>query len=352
VLDIKISVIVPVYNVEEYLSECLDSIQKQTYKNIEVILVNDGSNDNSGKICDTYSEKYENFKVIHKINEGVSIARNTGLAKATGDYCIFIDSDDYIDSSMIELLVNKAISDNADIVLCGICLVNTNFHKSKRKFRHQNYFEKCSENLSEKEFINTLIKNPLQPYFGAPYNKLIRRKLLVDNSVLYEKYENFAEDTCFNYKIFNIADRICAVENILYYHRVNAGNSLSRLKHSYEYMKTRSIVIHNLYNNLTTKYDGLIENKNVISQMLFEYCVDSIVNENTVNVSTKIKNLKSIMNSMDESEIKEISGNLFAKKVFRFKIATIYYLLFRCYSIVKYNFKKIIFKLNGILKII
>ncbi|MFC3884671.1 glycosyltransferase family 2 protein [Bacillus songklensis] len=350
--DTKISVIVPVYNVEEYLCECLNSIQKQTYKNIEVLMINDGSSDNSGKICDDYAAKYENFKVIHKVNEGVSIARNTGLTKATGEYCIFIDSDDYLDKSMIEILVNKAITDNADIVMCGICLVNTNFHKAKRKFRYQNYLEKNSENLTDKEFINTLIKYPLEPYFGAPYNKLIRRKLLVDNSIFYEDHDNFAEDTCLNYKVFNIADKIATVEKVLYYHRVNAGNSLSRLKHSYQYMKTRCNVINNLYAELMLKYDGLVTNKNVLSELLFRYCVDSIISEKNVSVHTKVKNLKNIMDSVEDEKLKDISGSLFAKNIFRFKIASIYFSIYRCNTIIKYNLKKSIFKINKFCKLI
>ena len=90
-----ISVVVPVYNVEKYLERCVDSIIKQTYKNLDIILVDDGSQDNSGKICDKYKEKYNNIQVIHQKNQGLSIARNNGLAIAEGNYITFIDSDDW-----------------------------------------------------------------------------------------------------------------------------------------------------------------------------------------------------------------------------------------------------------------
>ena len=105
----KISVIIPVYNVEQYLEKCLDSILNQTYKNIEIILVNDGSIDKSGLICDEYSRKYNNIKVFHKENGGVSSARNLGIDNATGQYLAFIDPDDYIDVNMYEILVEKIL---------------------------------------------------------------------------------------------------------------------------------------------------------------------------------------------------------------------------------------------------
>ena len=92
-----ISIIVPVYNVEKYLNECIDSIIAQTYSNIEIILVNDGSTDASGKICDEYAEKDGRIKVIHQVNAGLSAARNAGMAVATGEYLYFVDSDDYVD---------------------------------------------------------------------------------------------------------------------------------------------------------------------------------------------------------------------------------------------------------------
>lgn len=115
----KISVIIPVYNVEKYLYRCLNSIINQSYKDLEIILVNDGSTDSSGQICDDFSKKDNRIKVIHKENEGVSIARNTGISIATGDYLAFVDSDDFIDEKMFERLLNNAIKNDADISMCN-----------------------------------------------------------------------------------------------------------------------------------------------------------------------------------------------------------------------------------------
>lgn len=114
-----ISVIVPVYNVEKYLAKCIDSILKQTYSNLEIILVDDGSTDNSNKICKEYEKLDKRIRVIHKKNGGLSDARNYGLTFATGDYISFIDSDDYIEKNMYELLLNALKNNNGDMAVCG-----------------------------------------------------------------------------------------------------------------------------------------------------------------------------------------------------------------------------------------
>lgn len=114
-----ISVIIPVYNVEKYLEKCLDSVINQTYKNIEIILVDDGSTDNSGVICDEYKEKYKGITVIHKKNEGVAKARNTGKEYVRGEYFCFIDSDDFITENYIQVLFDLAEKYGADIACCG-----------------------------------------------------------------------------------------------------------------------------------------------------------------------------------------------------------------------------------------
>lgn len=116
----EISIIVPVYNVEKYLNKCVDSILNQTFKEFELILVDDGSPDNSGAICDQYAEKDSRVRVIHKENGGLSSARNAGIEVAEGKYIGFIDSDDYIAEDMYELLYNNIIKENADLSVCGI----------------------------------------------------------------------------------------------------------------------------------------------------------------------------------------------------------------------------------------
>ena len=121
-----ISIIVPIYNVEDYLKRCIDSILGQTYKNLEVILVDDGSPDKCGKICEEYKLIDSRIKVIHKKNGGLSSARNNGLDIATGDFIGFVDSDDYIERNMYESLIEALNNNNADIATCGIIREDTN----------------------------------------------------------------------------------------------------------------------------------------------------------------------------------------------------------------------------------
>ena len=122
----KISVIVPVYNVEQYLERCVESIVNQTYKNLEIILVNDGSTDNSGELCDELAKKDNRIKVVHKENGGLSDARNNGERESTGEYIIFIDSDDYIHHEMLNTLYNQIVEKNADVSICGVMNVYSN----------------------------------------------------------------------------------------------------------------------------------------------------------------------------------------------------------------------------------
>ena len=114
----KISVVVPIYKVESYLKECMDSILAQSYKNLEIIFVDDGSPDNCPQLCDQYAAYDNRVKVIHKVNGGLSDARNAGIGCATGDYITFVDSDDFIKKNMIEYLFNKLHEYDADIAFC------------------------------------------------------------------------------------------------------------------------------------------------------------------------------------------------------------------------------------------
>ena len=125
----QVSVIIPIYNSEKYLHECLDSVINQTYKDIEIILVDDGSTDKSSSICDEYAKKDERIKVFHTSNNGPSHARNIGIDNATGEYIVFQDSDDYIELNMIEDTVKEALKSDSDLVISG----HKTFFEEERK---------------------------------------------------------------------------------------------------------------------------------------------------------------------------------------------------------------------------
>lgn len=164
-----ISIVIPVYNVKKYIKKCIESVVNQTYPNLEIILVDDGSNDGSEKICDEYSAKYHNISVIHKKNGGLSSARNAGIDVAKGKYIGFVDSDDFIDERMYEILYKNMIKENADISLCNIY-----------KFKNENEIHKTTQEEKIKTFEGIDIQKNLQNnYFVmvVAWNKLYKKDL-------------------------------------------------------------------------------------------------------------------------------------------------------------------------------
>lgn len=205
-----ISVIVPVYNVEKYIRKCLDSLVNQTYPDLEIILIDDGSTDSSGKICDEYAEKDDRIQVIHQENKGQSIARNIGLQNASGDFIGFVDSDDSIDLRMFEKLF-LAIQD-VDIAMCGHNIVYDGKVESygNREVKTLNYSELWREIFGS---LN-----------NAVWNKLFRRDLL--NGICFDSHFVHGEDLIFNilYLRFAKSGRIVDEPLYNYYKR---GNSIT-----------------------------------------------------------------------------------------------------------------------------
>ncbi|GAL67061.1 beta-1,3-glucosyltransferase [Jejuia pallidilutea] len=153
IMNFKVSVVVPVYNVEKYLHRCVDSLLKQSYKNLEIILINDGSLDSSGEICDELAKKDHRIKVVHQKNGGLSAARNTGLNHVTGDYISFIDSDDWIEQSMYEEMLYYAYNHNLDIIECDIQSTMDPEKKAKEKFIIENK-EQNALRIIENQFFS------------------------------------------------------------------------------------------------------------------------------------------------------------------------------------------------------
>lgn len=153
-----ISVIVPIYNVEKYLNKCIDSLLIQTYKALEIILVDDGSPDNCGKICDEYAEKDNRIKVIHKENGGLSDARNAGIEISTGEYIFFVDSDDYIEENMIDCMYQKITEDCSDMVVCDMKYV----YEDSGLLREQSHYSESSMVLSAYDFFKAIFFNHIE----------------------------------------------------------------------------------------------------------------------------------------------------------------------------------------------
>ena len=219
----KISVIIPVYNVEKYLKQCLESILEQTYKNLEIILIDDGTKDSSGVICDDYAKKDNRIKVIHQKNMGLSGARNTGLKNSTGNLITFVDSDDFIDNKMFETMLLSIKENDADIVECGtiFCDENGNYIKDNTLNEvkiYKNEYQ-IKELLMNKDITTT------------SWGKLYKKKLFINFEFPMGKYH---EDAFTTYKLLHLSKKTIILNRGFYHYRqVNGSimNSNFSLKH-------------------------------------------------------------------------------------------------------------------------
>ena len=200
-MNSKISVIVPIYNTEKYLPNCLDSITSQTHDNLEIILVDDGSTDNSGKIADTYAKKDKRIKVIHQKNAGQTAARNRGIKESTGDYLSFVDSDDQIEPVFYSTLL-KLYKDNTSIAVCGHQYRRLKDNSSRNLY--QSPLKPRGKNETKKAYIIKLLVKDGRMY--SCNNKLFKKEYIKNNNILFDTSINFAEDTKFVLDYLNHAE--------------------------------------------------------------------------------------------------------------------------------------------------
>lgn len=181
----KVSVIVPVYNTKLYLKKCIYSILSSTYKNLQVILIDDGSTDGSSEICDYFSIKDKRIEVFHQCNKGVSVARNLGIEKAKGEYITFVDSDDYIDSKLIEYLYNSAVQYKADYVVCGFSTVDKEYKEIKNYSIEK---EGCIDGMQalEMHYIEQCSSVNYVPLYAKLYKKSIWDGIKFRPNLYYE----------------------------------------------------------------------------------------------------------------------------------------------------------------------
>lgn len=222
---VTVTVIIPVYNAEKYLAECIDSVIGQTYKKLQIILVDDGSNDSCGQICDQYQKQDSRIKVIHQKNSGVSSARNTGLHHASGDYVTLIDCDDIINERMIEILVEEATKNDLDIVATPLSRSRSVLEKSEiDSVRLYNF-----EIITDEEFSDLLRQELLSGILG----KLYKCELLEDKR--FRLGQQWGEDLCFNLKLLEMKPIIgCSVDALYYYRATQGSLSVGFKKNKYD----------------------------------------------------------------------------------------------------------------------
>lgn len=232
-----ISVIIPVYNVEEYLRECVDSVLSQTYENYEIILVDDGSTDNSGKICDEYAEKNDKITVIHKENSGPSKTRNIGLKAAKGEYIYFLDSDDYLKNNAFEKLVSVAKTEDADVVFFdGLSFADPEgaFDVKQGYLRNNNYKTDIGYSV-----LTELNKN--KDFHCSIPLLFIQREFLNESGLLINEEIYCSEDMLFTYQLFCVASRVAQCFESLYFRRYRESSIVTSKKTSRHFLSCKSV---------------------------------------------------------------------------------------------------------------
>lgn len=263
----KISIIIPVYNVENYLKSCIDSVIRQSYKNIEIILINDGSTDNSKEICEQYEKNYTFIKLINKKNGGLSDARNVGILNSTGEYLVFLDSDDYWDDDQFLFEITLIIKKNLAIDYI--------FFRYKYFYQNQNKFIENSFYINEKikfwesgieclEFIFN--KTPKFQWFA--WMGVVRREFLIENNLFFIKGRKY-EDMLWTPHVFLKAKSIGFYNSVVYVYRLERKGQITNIVSSkslednifiatswYEYLKN-SLINDNLKNKMHINFNAL-----------------------------------------------------------------------------------------------
>lgn len=231
--DIKVSIIVPIYNVEKYLCRCMDSLLNQTLKDIEIIMVDDGSPDNCPQMCDEYAKKDSRVKVVHKKNGGLGYARNSGLDVATGEYVAFVDSDDYVDLGMYEKLYKAAEENNNEAVFCGF----------KKEFSPNRFIE-CKECNSYTEYTSEGMKLLVLDFIAAPphckseyihdmsvWHSIYKRSIIEENNIRFISERDYAsEDIPFQIDFLKCCKKVGFIPDVFYVYCYNGGSLTKSFK--------------------------------------------------------------------------------------------------------------------------
>lgn len=327
-----ISIIVPVYNVEKYIRECLDSLINQTYKNIEIIIVDDGSTDKSGEICDEYEKKNKNIRVIHKKNEGLGFARNTGLENVNGKFVTFVDSDDYVDNNFVEELYQNIITKNVDICKSGFRRVNDSHNiLSIRNYDNYVYNEKENRDLflprmigslpDKKDSIEMCVSGAL---YKMSYIKKYKIKFPSERVII-------SEDLFFNIDYVQRINKACTIDYIGYNYRYNPS-SLTK-----KYRQDRFEASKHFYLELKKKLESIGYEEETflrLSRLFFVYIRMALEQENyKVSNKSYFTNLKNIYKICNDKLVIDIINNYPIKSLGIKQKIFIYFIKHKCVNI-------------------
>ena len=278
--DIKVSVIVPVYNAEKYIKRCLDSILAQSFRDFEVLLIDDGSTDNSGKICDEYALNDNRIRVIHNENCGVAASRNVGIKEAQGDYIAFVDSDDYIESDMLEIMVARAEKYNSDIVMCNY-FTDEGGKITKAQMSYKEVYDGAD-----------VVKNELLYLYYTDYhnglyslwNKLIKKSIYYSNDIFFDESLKRGEDAWFVFQCLKHCKRVDCIPEAFYYYYQNQSSIMHSIyDDQYEqWVKMRKRLL-NENRTLEFKIDDALFYKEFLYKVAV-YCKEAVKTGKAENV--------------------------------------------------------------------
>lgn len=295
--NIKVSVIVPVYNTEPYLERCLNSIINQSFKDIELIIVNDNSTDNSSNIIKSFMDKYNNIRYIdNKENKGVSNCRNEAIKVSNGEYILFVDSDDYLEKNMIETMYKEAANNDLDIAICGYFLDYEDENTQNKiinldENRIYNGYEILSEILHHKNGIT-----------GHSWNKLLKASVIKENNIQYPEHMKIYEDVAFFSRLFPHCKKIKNIKNMFYHYIQRNNSSIKTIDERFvldteEIVKlvNKSINELNLMNKFKNEYCAFVMRMfSVASHKIYSYSTDSIIQKEYIKrlITSDILNIK------------------------------------------------------------
>ena len=314
----KISVIITIYNLEKYISKCIYSVLMQTYTNLEILLINDGSTDLSDAICKDFERKDLRIKYYYKENGGVSSARNLGIKHSSGDYIMFIDGDDYLyDSNAIESLVNILNHNNCDILFFRMA----SFYYKKRSIKYDSKLKNIKENMvySYKILYKLIHDSKLSI---SPCDKLIKTKLLKEKQIYFNEKLKIYEDIDWSFKIYlDLSLKYSFTNNVVYVYRKQREGSAT-YKIDSNKLKSMFLVINYWY--LYIYKNNYIKN-NYLNYLAYQYAILlSFMNKNNCSTALKkeIFSISNILNYDDNYKVKKVNK---VKTIFGLK-ATIYFL--------------------------
>ena len=261
-----VSIIVPVYNAEDFLPRCIDSILAQDYRDFELILVDDGSKDGSGAICDRYAAADSRIIVVHKENSGVSDTRNLAIGMARGTYLQFVDSDDWLAPNATGMLFQAALGGRCDMVIADFYRVVGD------RLAHKGDIEETGV-MSQEDFAAHMMENPADFYYGVLWNKLYRRDIIMEHDLRMDSKISWCEDFMFNLEYLRYAARVVAIQVPIYYYVKRKGSLVSQGISISKTIKMK-LTVFEYYNNF---YKHILDEKDYDKSRLqvYRFLLDS-----------------------------------------------------------------------------